>query len=87
MTVHEGSLGMWMQGPTYSQPTALERRRVAGPMLGRLYSRGKPQYSLYMRLNEPQDQSEHEGVKQNLHSSDTRDRTQAVQLVAKRLNA
>ena len=42
--------------------------------------------SFYMRLSGSQDQSGHERVKENLHlSSDTRDRTLAVQPVAKRL--
>ena len=35
----------------------------------------------------PQDQSGHEGVKKNLHPSDSRDRTRAVQPVAQRLAA
>ena len=37
-----------------------------------------PGYSFYRRLSGPQDQSEHKGVKKNLHPSDTRDKTQAV---------
>ena len=36
---------------------------------------------------DPQDQSEHEGVKNNPHLSDSRDRTRAVQPVANRLAA
>ena len=67
--------------------TALGRGRVASPTLGRLYPRGKPRYSFYRRLSGPQDQSGHEGVKKNLHPTDTRDRTRAVQLVAQRLAA
>ena len=46
--------------------TALGRGRMASPMLGRLYSRGKPRYSLHRMLSVPQDQSGHEGVKKNL---------------------
>ena len=46
-----------------------------------------PRYSFYRMLSGPQDQSGHEGVKKNLHPSDTRDRTRAVQPVAKRLAA
>ena len=42
-----------------------------------------PRFSIYRRLGEPQDQSGHEGVKKNLHPSDTR----AVQPVAQRLAA
>ena len=66
---------------------ALGRDRVAIPTLGHLYPRGKPWYSFYRRLSEPQDQSGHEGAKQNLHPSDTRDRTRAFQPVVKRLDA
>ena len=53
--------------------TALGRGRVANPMLGHLYSQGKPWYSFYRRLSGLQDQSGHEGVKKNLHPSDTWD--------------
>ena len=67
--------------------TALGRGRVASPTLGRLYPRESPRYSFYRRLSGPQDQSGHEGAKKNLHPSDTRDRTRAVQTVAQRLAA
>ena len=67
--------------------TALERGRVASPTLGRLYPRGKPPVLIYRRLSGPQDQSGHEGSKKNLHPSDTRDRTRAVQPAAQRLAA
>ena len=50
--------------------TALGRGRVASPTLGCLYPRESPQYSFYRRLSGPQDQSEHEGAKKNLHPSD-----------------
>ena len=43
-------------------------------------------YSFYRKLSEPQDQSEHEGVKRNLHPFYTRDRTRVVQPVTKRLD-
>ena len=46
-----------------------------------------PRYSFYRRLSGPQGQSGHEGVKKNLHPSETRDRTRAVQPAAKRLAA
>ena len=46
----------------------LGRGRVASPMLG---PRETSQYSFYMRLSGPQDQPGHEGVKKNLHLSDT----------------
>ena len=77
---------IWMQGSTYVYTaTALGRGRVASPTLNRLYPRGKPSVLIYRRLSGPQDQSE--GVKKNLHPSDTRDRTRAVQPEAKRLAA
>ena len=63
--------------------TALGRRRVASPTLGRLYPEESPRYSFYRRLSGPQDQSGHEGAQKNLHPSDTR----AVQPVAQRLAA
>ena len=44
-------------------------------------------YSFYRSLSGLQEQSGHEGVKENLHPSDTRDRTRAVQPVGKRLSA
>ena len=71
-----GPWRMWMQGST---ATALGRGRVASPTLGRLYPEESPRYSFYMRLSGPQDQSGHEAVKKNLHPSDTRHRTRAVQ--------
>ena len=78
---------MWMQGSTYSQP----RHYVQVGWLvlrSAAFTPGEiPQYSFYRRLSEPQGQSGHEGVKKNLHSSYTRDRTRAVQPVAKRLAA
>ena len=52
---------------------------VASPMLNRLYPREIPRYSFYRRLTGPQDQSGHKGVKKNLHSSDTQDRTRVMQ--------
>ena len=67
--------------------TALGRGRVASPTLGRLYPQESPRYSFYRRLSGPQDQSGPEGAKKNLHPSDTRDRTRAVQPVAQRLDA
>ena len=52
------------------------------------YTHGESlRYSFYRRLGGPQDQSGHEGVKKNLHPSDTRDRTRAVQPVVKCLAA
>ena len=67
--------------------TALGGGREASSTLGRLYPRGKPSVLIYKTLSWPQDQSGHEGVKKNLHPSDTRDRTRVVQAVAKRLAA
>ena len=46
-----------------------------------------PRHSFYRRLSGPQDQSGHDGMKKNLHTSDTWDRSRAVQPVAKRLAA
>ena len=60
---------------------ALGRGRLASPKLGRLY----PRHPFYRRLCGPQEQSEHEGVKKNLHLSGILDRTRAMQPVAKRL--
>ena len=79
MTGHEGLRGMWMQGSTYSQPRHQDEvgwlvLRLAAFALGEI-----PRYSFYRRLSGPQGQSEHEGVKRNLHHSGTRDRTRAVQ--------
>ena len=87
ITGHEGPRGMWMQGSTYSQPRHSDEvgwlvLRSAAFTPGEI-----PRYSFYRRLSGPQAQSGHEGVKKNLHPSDTRDRTRAVQLVAKRLVA
>ena len=55
--------------------TALGRGRVASPTIGRLYPGESPRCSFYRRLSGSQDQSGHEGVKKNLHPSDTRGRT------------
>ena len=57
--------------------TAQGRGRVASPTLDRLYPEESHRYSFHRRLSVPQDQSGHEGVKKNLHPSDTRDRIQA----------
>ena len=65
--------------------TALESCRVASSMLGRLYP--PVGYSFYRRLSGPQDQSGHKGAKKNLHSSDTWDRTRAIQPIAQHLVA
>ena len=85
ITGHEGPRRTWMQRSTYTQPRHQEEIWVASPTLGRLYPKESPRYSFYRRLSEPNDQSGHEGVKKNLHTSDTRDQTRAVQPVAKRL--
>ena len=63
---------------------ALGRGRVGIPTLGRLYP-GKAPTSYYRRLSGPQDQSGYEGVKNNLRSSVTQDRTRIVQSIGKRL--
>ena len=57
-------------------------------LLSAVFTPGEsPRYSFYRRLSEPHDQSGHERAKKNLHPSDTRDRTRAVQPVAQRLAA
>ena len=52
---------------------------MASPTLGRLCPLGNSRYSFDRRLSGPQNQSGHEDVKKNLHPSDTRDRTRAIQ--------
>ena len=47
--------------------------------------RESPWYSFYRRLSGPQDQSGHEGVKKNLHPSNTRDPTWVIQPIAQHL--
>ena len=84
---HEGPRGDVDARVHIFTATALGRGRVASPTLSCLYPRGKLPYSFYRRLSGPQDQSGHEGAKKNLHPSDTRDRTRAVQPVAQRLAA
>ena len=58
---------MWMLRVHIYASTALRRDRVASPTFGHL----EPRYSVYRRLSGPQDQSGYEGVKKNLHPSDT----------------
>ena len=70
--------------------TAVGRRRLASPTLGRLYPlRESPGrlYSFYRRLNGPQNHSGHGGMKKNLHPFDTRDRIRTLQPITKRLAA
>ena len=76
MKTHEGC-GIKIQIFT---AMTLGRGRVASPMLGRLCQQGKHQYSFYRRLSGPQHQCGDEGVKKNLHNSDTRDRTRTLPL-------
>ena len=71
--------GCGCKGPHLYTAMALGRVMVAGTMVGRLY----PWYSFCRRLREPQDQSGYEGVKKNLHPSDTQDWTRAVRSIAK----
>ena len=61
--------------------TAIGRGRVASPTLGRFY------LGTHFYGSGPQDETGHEGVKKNLHSSDTRARTRAMQPVVKHLAA
>ena len=57
----------------YTAMALVGRGRVASPMLSFLYPRESPQYSFYRRLSGPQEHSGHEGVKENLQPSETRD--------------
>ena len=77
--------GYGCKGP-HIRSQGTRRARVASSTLDRLYS-GKVPVLIYRRLSEPQDQSGHEGVKKNPHPSDTRDRTRAVQPIARHLTA
>ena len=63
----------------------LERERVASPTLGRLYPWKAPVQKAEWTLGPAWTRRSEK--KKNLHPSDTRDRTRAVQLVAKRLGA
>ena len=63
----------------HSLATALGGDRVDSPTLGRLYARRRSPVLIFRRLNGPQDQSGHEGLKKNLEPSDTQNRTRAVQ--------
>ena len=67
--------------------TALGRGWVISPTLGCLYPRGETRYSFYKRLSGTQSQSGHGGVKKISTPSDTRNRTRAVEPIAKRLAA
>ena len=62
---------------------ALGRGRVAIPILDRLYPWESPEYIFYRRPSGLLDSSRHEGVKNNLHPSEARDRTWAVQPIDK----
>ena len=78
---------MWVQRSTYTQPQHYEK--VGWLVLcSAAFTPGEnTPYSFYRRLSGPQDQSGHVGVKKNLHPSNTQDRTQAVQPIAKHLAA
>ena len=78
---------MWVQGSTYSQPRHWKEVEWLVLRSAAFTPEERPRYSFYRRLSGPQDQSGHEGAKKNLHPSDTRDRTRAVQPVAQRLAA
>ena len=78
---------MWMQVSTYSQPRHKDEVGWLVLCSAAFTPEEIPRYSFYRRLSGPQGQSGHEGVKNNLHPSDTRDRTRAVQPVVKRLAA
>ena len=62
--------------------TALGRGRMASPTPSHFYPMESSQYSFYRWLSGAQDQSGHKRSEENLHLSDTRDQTQAVQHLA-----
>ena len=63
--------------------TALGKGRVASPTLGRLY----PRYSFYSRLSGPPEAVWVLRTEENLHPYDTRNRTRAIDPVAKHIAA
>ena len=87
ITGHEGPSRMWMQGSTYSQSRHQEEVGWLVLCSATFTPREIPRYLFYRRLSGPQGQSGHEGVKKNLQPSNTRDRTQAIQPIAKRFAA
>ena len=78
--------GMLFKGVHVFAATTLEELWWVA-ILSAVFTPGKHRYSYYRNLSGCQDQSKHEGVKKNLHSSDTRDQIRAVQPVAKGLTA
>ena len=76
-----------MQGSTQTQPRHQEEIGRLGLNSAAFTPWEKPRYSFYRRLSVPEDYSEHEGVKKNLHPFDTEDRTRTLQPIAKRLVA
>ena len=77
----------WMQGSTYSQPQHYEEVGWLILCSATFTPEESPRYPFYRRLSGPQDPSGHKGAKKNLHSSDTRDWTRAIQPVAQCLAA
>ena len=67
---HEGPRGAWMKGSTYTQP---RRYEDVGWLV--IHSAALAPGTHFIG---GQYQSVHEGVKKNLHPSDTRDQTRAV---------
>ena len=85
MAGHESPRGMWTQGLT-CRPTKPQVRWLA--VRSAVFNSGEShRYTFYRTLSVPQDQSGDEGVKKNLHPSDTRDRNRVVQPELKRLAA
>ena len=76
---HESPRRMWMQGSTYSIRSHGTRESKRGWPFVRALLPGESHYSFYRRLSGLQDQSGREEKKKILHTSTTRDRTQAVQ--------
>ena len=87
ITGNEDPWGMWMQGSTYSQPRHEDEVGWLVLRSAVLTAGEIPRYSFYRRSSGPQGGSGQEGVKKNLHPSDTRDRTRALQPVVNCLAA
>ena len=82
---HEGPRGIWMQGSTYTQTRHQEEVGWLVLTLGRLYPRRKPPVFILLEAQWTPGSVWTRRSEENLHTSDTWDRTQAVQHVAKRL--
>ena len=75
---------MCMPGSVFTA-TALRRDGVASPTLGRLHPHGKPPLLILREAERTPGPAWTGRSEENLHPSDTRDRTQTVEPVAKHL--